>query len=327
MRRTLSTALLCAVFASPALTGAAALFTDNFNTLASAANYSTVSTDATSSFSTFAYNYAALGIPSAPSSGDASTLGLRLDANFSAPNAAEAITLFTNGSYSGDYSVTFDAWLNVNGPFPDGGAGSTNFLVGGVGSNGSVANFAGNSGNGGWFAVDGENGNGIDYRWYKDNVLQSGTTGQYAAGNTDADRNGLDPYYSSLGNINVSNLPVQGASNGGPAQQNGTSFAGSFGMAWHKVRLDVDADGGTGGAASLKWTVDNLVIGTLDAGANGSFSAAGKVAIGYYDPTNNGSDLPTHSFALFDNLEITPEPTTALLAAIGLAFLGACRRR
>src|SRR5262245_24611938 len=118
MRRTLGTALLCAVFASPALTGNAALFTDNFNTDSSLANYTTVTTDATSSFATSGYNYSVLGIPSPPGAPDAQTRGLRLDANFSAPNAAEAITLFTNGSYSGDYTVTFDAWINVNGPFP-----------------------------------------------------------------------------------------------------------------------------------------------------------------------------------------------------------------
>jgi hypothetical protein len=305
----------------------AALFTDSFNTVASAANYSSVASDGTSSFATYAYNYALLGIPSAPSSGDSSTLGLRLDANFSAPNAAEAITLFTNASYSGDYSVTFDAWINVNGPFPDGGSGSTNYLTAGVGSDGTTNNFVANTGKGGWLAVNGENGSGIDYRWYKDATLQGVATAQYAAGTAADARNGLNAYYSSLGSVNVSNLPVQGANNGGPAQQNGTSFAGSFGMAWHKVRLDVDADGGTGGAASLKWTVDNLVIGTLDAGANGVFGANGKVALGYSDPTTNGSDLPTHSFALIDNLVIVPEPTSALLGVFGLALVASVRHR
>jgi hypothetical protein len=330
MRYTLGTALLWAVFASPALTGNAALFTDSFNSAGSAANYVAISTDAPSSFPTFAYDYSAMGIPSPAGSPDSLRLGLKLDANFSAPNAAEAITMATIASYSGDYTVSFDAWLNVNGPFPDGGSGSTNFLTAGVGHNGTSNNnavTAGSTGNGGWIAVDGENGNGIDYRWYKDGTLQGVATAQYAAGTASNARNGLHGYYDQFGSVNVSNLPVQGANNGGPAQQNGTSFAGSFGMAWHKVRLDVKATGGTGGAAAVHWFIDNLHIGTLDAGANGSYSASGKVTLGYSDPTTNGSDLPTHSFALIDNLEITPEPTSALLTAIGLAFVSICRRR
>jgi hypothetical protein len=99
-------------------------------------------------------------------------------------------------------------------------------------------------------------------------------------------------------------------------------------MDWHKVRLIVDADGGTAGAASVQWWVDDLLIGTLDAGANGAFSSSGRVALGYSDPTANGSDLPTHSFALIDNLRIAvPEPATLLLSMIGLFGLAGLRRR
>ena len=321
----------CALTAlAPSAAASAALFSDDFNSAGSAANYVAVSTDATSSFPTYAYNYfTAMGIPSAPNSGDASTLGLRLDANFSSPNAAEGLTLHTNASFSGDYVVEFDAWLNVNGPFPDGGSGSTNYLSGGVGGDGTTNNFVANTGKGGWFAVNGENGSGIDYRWYKDALLQGVTTAQYAAGTAANARNGLNGYYDSLGSVNVSNLPVQGANNGGPAQQNGTSFAGSFGMAWHEVKLEVDADGGTGGAASMKWYVDSLLIGTLDAGANGAFAATGRVTLGYSDPTSNGSDNPPLSFALIDNLRVTavPEPGTAGLALAPLLALLGWRKR
>src|SRR4051794_26236566 len=95
-----------------------AALTDDFSTAASAANYVAVTTDATSSFATYAYNYSAMGIPPAPHTTNGSTLGLRLDANFAAPNAAEAITLHTVQSFTGHYVVSFDAWLNVNGPFP-----------------------------------------------------------------------------------------------------------------------------------------------------------------------------------------------------------------
>ena len=244
-----------------------------------------------------------------------------MDANFSAPNAAEAITVYTLAQYSGDYVVKFDGWINVNGPFPDGGSGSTNYLTAGVGSNGTTNNFVANTGSGGWTAVNGENGSGIDYRLYKDATLQGVATNQYAAGNAANARNGLNGYYDQFGSVDVSNFPVQGANNGGPAQQNGTSFAGSFGMDWHEVTLVVDADGGTAGAASVKWFIDDLLIGTLDAGANGAFTSNGRVAFGYSDPTSNGSDNPPYSFAMIDNLRIVPEPTALLLWAIGFSAL------
>src|SRR5262245_14928997 len=112
-------AAMAGAFAAPlmaaALTAAdaaaAPLLSDNFSTGASSANYAVVTTDATSSFATFGYDYSVMGIPSAPNSGDSSTRGLKLDANFSAPNAAEGVTLHTLASFSGDYHVKFDGWL------------------------------------------------------------------------------------------------------------------------------------------------------------------------------------------------------------------------
>jgi hypothetical protein len=303
-------ALLFAAAGLPSVSVAAPIFSDNFNTAASLGNYTIITPDATSSYATSGYDYSTFGIPSAPHSGDSSTLGLRLDANNSgAPNAAEAITLATNAQYSDSYVVTFDAWINVNGPFPDGGSGSTNYLTAGVGSNGTTNNFVANTGSGTWTAVNGENGSGNDYRLYKDGTLQAAGP-QYAAGT----RNGTDAYYGQFGNINITNFPVQGSANGGPAQQNGTSGTGTFGMAWHQVRLEV-----AGGVMS--WTIDNLPIGALTP------VSAGRVAIGYSDPTANASDLPNYSFALIDNLVIVPEPATLTLCMAGLFALGLMRRR
>jgi hypothetical protein len=312
--------------AMPVLSQAAPLFLDNFNSAGSAASYSTITPDAVNSTAQFGYDYSALGIPSAPNSGDSSTKGLRLNANVAA-NSAQAVNVATLASYSGNYTVLFDAWINVNGPFPAGGDGSTNYLTAGVGSDGTTSNFVANTGSGGWTAVNGENGSGVDYRFYKDASLQGVATAQYAAGTASNARNGENGYYNQFGGYDISNYPVQGANNGGPAQQNGISDVGSFGMAWHRVMLDVNATGGTGGAASMKWYIDNLLIGTLDAGANGSFSSNGRVNLGYSDPTANTSDLPSHSFALIDNLVIVPEPSTILLYVMGVLSLGIFRRR
>jgi hypothetical protein len=249
-----------------------------------------------------------------------------LNANVAA-GVAQAVNVATLASYSGKYVVQFDAWINVNGPFPDGGTGSTNYLTAGVGHNGTTNNFVANTGNGPWTAVNGENGSGIDYRLYKDATLQGVAGGQYAAGTAANARNGLNGYYNQFGGVNVSNMPVQGANNGGPAQQNGTSFQGAFGMQWHRVTLLADSTGGTGGNPSLTWYIDNLRIGTLDAGGTaGAFSVNGKVNLGYSDPSSNTSDLPTHSFVLIDNLEIVPEPATLTMCVLALVAMCGFRR-
>lgn len=311
----------------------AALFSDDFDTLDSAANYVAVSSDPTSSFATFAYDYSVMGIPPAPNSGG-STIGVKLDANLEAPGTAESLTLHTVASYTGSYQVKFDAFINVVGPFPEGGGGSTNYLTAGVGGDGTSLNRVTATGVGGWTAVNGDNGNGVDYRLMKDSALQGTDTGQYAAPDNpdiagDQIRNGeQNPYYHQWGGVDVSNFPVQGANVGGFPSQSGTSYLGGFGMEWHEVELIVIADGGTGGAPAMSWFIDGLRIGTLDAGITEAFSANGRVTLGYSDPSNNNAANPSLSFALIDNLEITaiPEPSTiALLCSV--ALLGVTRRR
>jgi hypothetical protein len=306
---------------------AAPIFTDNFNSAASSASYTTISPDLANAFPTYGYDYSVMGIPSAPNSGDGSTRGLKLDANVAA-GSAQAVNVVTNAAYSGKYIVQFDGWINANGPFPDGGSGSTNYLTAGIGSDGTTSNFVANTGKGAWTAVNGENGSGTDYRLYKDATLQGVAGDQYAAGTAANARNGLNGYYDQFGNVDVSNFPVQGVNNGGPAQQNGTSFKGAFGMQWHRVTIIGDSTGGTGGAAAMTWYIDNLRIGTLDAGgAAGAFSVDGKLNLGYSDPTANTSDNPPLTFALIDNLVIVPEPATLSLWLVGLCALGLFRRR
>ncbi|MBX3426789.1 MAG: PEP-CTERM sorting domain-containing protein [Pirellulales bacterium] len=323
MKRTAFLTLGVAAALAVKMAAAAPLYTDDFNTAASAANYNLVQfgTNAVS----FAYDYSVMGIPPAPNTTDASTLGVKFESNHIQPAAAAAVTLHTNQSFSGSYKVKFDAWINANGPFPGGGTGSTEFLTAGVGGDGTTVNRSGATGSGGWTAVDGEGGSGVDYRLLRGAALQglasAGTT--YAAGSQAAS----NAYYLPLNpsGVDVSLLPVQGAGNGGPAQQTGTTIAGTFGFAWHQVELAVDETGGTGGAALLTWKIDGLLIGTMDAGAGTAFSTNGRVTIGYTDPFASFSDNPLLSFGLIDNLVVVPEPTSLGLA--GLAALAALRIR
>lgn len=331
---------LAALFVSKMLAAsasAAIVFSDDFNLGSSSANYNAAQLG--QNLATFAYDYSERGI-AAPVVGQADTLGLKLESNMTQA-ALSSITLHTVQQFTGAYSVKFNAWMNVNGPLPDGGAGSTEFFTAGVGGNGTSVNFGGSgaTGSGGWTAVDGEGGSGIDYRLYKGATLQAPSSGQYAAGTVDSptasnSRNANDPYYAQFGGVDVAALPVQGANNvptlGSFVDQTGTSRVGTFGFEWHEVELLVDPTGGTAGAASMTWIIDGLEIGALDAGIGASFSTDGSVTLGYYDPFSGVSGNAAVSFAVIDNLVVTqiPEPTTfALLGMTGVALAAASRRR
>jgi hypothetical protein len=316
---------------------------DDFNTVGSSANYVVTSSSADTAV-TFGYDYGAFGIPSAPNSTDSSTIGVKMEANIALPTSIEAVTLHSVQSFSGKYTVQYDAWVNANGPFPGGGAGSTEYITFGIGSDGATVNrhnFSAGSpsgiGSGAWFAASGEGQSSqVDYNAMKGATFQLPATGQYAAGNTTGAggaRDNSNAYYTPIlpTGVDTSLLPYQGASIPvtGFAQQNGVTQAGIFGFKWHEVLIEVDSTGGTGGAGSAKWYIDGLLIATLDAGANGSFSTSGSVNFGYLDPFTSVSNNAALSFGLIDNLVVTviPEPTTVVLSALGVLGLVAARRR
>lgn len=337
--RILAVALAGTIAAMAANASAAVLFSDAYDDAGSSGNYDTVTSDAASSYATYGWDYLAnMGIPSAPRTTDGSTTGLKIVANDSVGTAAiEAITLHTKNSFSGDYVVTFDAWLNVNGPFPLGGSGSTKFLTAGVGGNGttnnqliSSATNPATSGVGGWSAVDGDNGNGADYRFYKGTTQQAPASNQFAAGNAANARNGeTNPYYAGLGNVYVPDLPVQGGvgnQDGDPDEDGypfGYTMPGAFGMKWQRVTLKVDVDGGTLGGPKVEWYISGKLIGTFQDG----FTSDGRVTLGYVDYTSNFADAPQYNFALIDNLQVVPEPSSVALASLTALGLLAARRR
>jgi hypothetical protein len=301
------------------------LFFDNFNTAASASNYNRV--DFNNNDVIFGWDYSLMGIPVAPGTTDGSTRGVRFASNMTAPGAAAAVTLHTLQSFSGNYIVRFDMWINANGPFPAGGTGSTEFVTAGIGGDGTTVNRTGATGSGGWTGVDGEGGSGIDYRLFRGSALEGVANGAYAAGTTTDARSAVNAYYAQFGNINVGDLPVQGANQfGGYAQQNGVVKTGAAGFAWRQVEIHVDQTGGVGGVPSMSWFIDGLRIGTLDTSI-GAFSTTGRVTIGYMDPFASVSDNPDLSFGVIDNLTVVPEPATMLLLGAGAAYMMRRRRK
>src|ERR1035438_7871094 len=106
-------ALPAALF--PAISSAQILYGDPFNSAADAANYNvfiTAGATGPSSDATFAYDYSALGIPSAPHTTDSTTLGLRLRVDSlqnSVGTVVGAISIATKGlALPSQYKVSAD---------------------------------------------------------------------------------------------------------------------------------------------------------------------------------------------------------------------------
>lgn len=259
----------------------------------------------------FAFNYGALGIPEAPGSTTGGTTGVRMFANNPAPGTTSrtsAVQIIPTGLgrllTDTDYRVTFDIWMNVNGPLPGGGTGSTEAFMAGVGWNGMIPIEAG-VGNGTYFTLTGEGGATADVRSFTND-------GFNAPGINVASTSLEDAYYAKIlpGGVDVAALAVQG----GQDNQTGVTRQGQMAFTWHQGRMDVIGD-------SVSFYLDDLLIaGDADA------ERFGNIMLGYADYFASESDAPQWSFGLFDNLRVVviPEPaagTLAAWAALSLLFV------
>lgn len=288
-----STSLLCGIAMALPVASASAQFVDGFDSATSAAAWNVQSTADTGI--TFGWDYSTLGIPEARLG--MGTTGVRMAANISA-GAASGLSMTPIGVVlPTNYTATFDLWVNVNGPFPGGGTGSTEFATFGIGANGTQVQWSGAAGH--TFAGTGEGGSSTDYRFYG--------TGTLAAG-----ANNTDVYYTTA-------FPGQTApalQQANYAQQNELPLQdGTLGFAWREVELQV-----TGSTAT--WTVDGTLLATVT-----DFNGSGDVFLGYYDAFSSLSDNADLSFAVYDNFQVIPEPSTyALFAGLGILGLAVWRR-
>jgi hypothetical protein len=338
-RFVLLSAAAATVFALPTMSSAAINYTNDFNSPAELANW-TVNNAPTANASLqsaeFGYDYGVFGIPAAP--GGVDTLGLRLRANIPG-GAASPVTSRPAGVTSGlsvsptgqnfgaTYQATFYAWANFNGaPNASGLAdnanseGGTNNLMFGIGTSGTVPLVVGNTGlvtNGAMdaigFATSGDGGITNDYRVYPTSgTISAAGSGVYAANST-ANTNA---YYTNIFPSTSAPIVQQALSTaeyGGDASntQAGSTQAGAFGFAWHKVVLTKDGP-------IVSWDVDGWRLATID---TTSLTLGGaNIAFGVSDVNTTTTRHPSLLFGLIDNLTVTdtvPEP-----ASLGLLMLG-----
>ena len=270
---------------------------DNFDAN-SAANW-LVNRSSTDCRATFNYNYAANGIPPAPNSTNNTTRGVKLEANVSLGTAA-AINISPVGqSFSGDYRLRFDLWLNQNGPFPDGGNGSTQHGTAGVDTSGTSVHWtgSGSTADGYWFAVDGEGGASDtsstamnDFGAFSDTTYYSAGSGVYAAGTASNSRGNGNSYYAGTF---PGGQTAPAAQQSAYSQQTGSLAVGTIGFAWRDVIITKTGD-------TVEWSIDGLKIATI----SGAAFASSNIFVGLWDSFDSLSDNTNLSFAVFDNVRV-----------------------
>jgi GH25 family lysozyme M1 (1,4-beta-N-acetylmuramidase) len=274
----------------------AVVFSDNFDAN-TAANWN-VNKSSTDTAVAFNFDYSTLGIPAAPHSTNGNTHGVQFKANLAASAVAALSISPKSQSFSDDYRLHFDGWINVNGPFPAGGGGSTEFLTAGIGTAGNRTEWTGSdsTADGFYFSADGDGGvNGAtttigDYNAYANTTLLSLVSGDYFAGTDSVARDNFHFYYTTALSTGRAAPLLQQANY---PQQTGRLNNGAFGFAWHDII--VSRRGNT-----VDWIVDGIRMAAI---SNATLTAS-NVFVGFWDPFSSLSDNNALSFGLVDNLRV-----------------------
>jgi hypothetical protein len=321
---------------------AAVLFSDDFN-VNSSANWTVnvAPTGSTTQSAQFAFDYSAFGIPAAPGSSD--TLGLRLRANVPADTTrpagvASGLSVSPTGQNFGtSYHLSFYAWSNFNGAANASGLadngnseGGTNNIMMAVGTSGTVPLVVGNTGlvtngamDGIGFATTGDGGITNDNRIYPKSGTFTPAGANYTAGSTA----NTAAYYQAVFGTHTAPavqlaLSTAEFNDGANNTQAGSTQAGAFGFAWHKVDIIKDNN-------IVTWMVDGFNMANLDATSLGALGG-NDFALGVSDVNGSTTRHPSLLFTVFDNVQVTdvvPEPASAGLLITGLATGLVSRRR
>lgn len=270
----------------------------------------------------FFFDYSTVGIPSAPNSSGGTTIGLKLEANYSGSTFGGISVSPMGQSFSGDYRVTFDLWENFVGPAPGGGSGSTQITGGGMGTAGTTPQWSGGTIESIFFGSTGDGGSSIDYRAYS-SVGNAGASGAYPSGSSvyaapAGAVNNSDAYYAALGG----NTPPA-AQTTLYSQQTGTTAGGAPAFAWHAAVVEKIGN-------NVSYSLDGLLIATVDAST--VTLGGGNILFNQYDINASSSTDPNVrnlEFGLVDNVLVAqiPEPGTCAVAALGVIGLLLARRR
>ncbi len=264
-------------------------------------------------YSNFTVGSTSFSIPESPRMipGSDPTRGILIRANSDDATPREAAVNIIAGNvpitFTGNYRVSFDAYMNV--PILDDGmggvtlpGGSTEQLLWGVGTGDFIveARNTRNSGTlGTWGWLDNENGYGTEDAAIFENGTELADLG---------DTQGLEaiPFNAAFEAPIVPDAPNNAAGN-----------------QW--VEVDVDVVNGNVSVYFKGPTAAQRVLFFSEASA----ATEGAVMLGYEDPFSSITTEPDGMWGLFDNFVVTqiPEPSSALLGLFGLGWTLLARRK
>lgn len=349
MRNACRALLIAAVTAMGSLAAhGQVLYSDTFNTAASAANYNVYqtlnSTGGNTSSAVFGYDYSSLGIPAAPANGltDLGTgqTALRVQSDDTTATSSTyiigAVGVVTKGlTLPSQYTVSVEVWSNYVGGTTIADTAGSNSSTGpiiGVGTAGTGVDYAVSNSSGTTGVIPGQGGIVVDavrdatsgggtYRAYANgsNLGNPPPTGVYTAGNdsTASMYNTTDDgsYYASF----MPSVSAPTAESTAASTQTGSTPAGVFGFAWHNETLQQ-----TG--TSVIWSIDGHVVATVPDSDASATAGGSQIEFGDQD-SNTGTGPTTYNFDLFENLVVTPEPASLSMLGLGALSLLARRRK
>jgi hypothetical protein len=231
-------------------------------------------------------------IPPAPNSAGGTTKGLKLTVNKNDSVAETAgVSVYPQGqSFSGNYALRFDMWLNYNGP-SFGGTGSTEFGTFGINHGGDKVTWdlaALTDSDGLWFAVAGEGGASRDYRAYE------GTPGgpPLELRGLDAaflDRNADGTTEFEVNPTHAATFPLKAMFPWPPFET-----PGAPGKQWVQVEV-AQRDG------NLAWKMNGFVIAERP---NTSAFASGNIMLGAMDVFSSIASPKEDNYIIFDNVRV-----------------------
>ena len=249
-------------------------------------------------------NFEEFTVPAAPGS-VGTTRGVKITVNNGDDFASRfAVNLYPKGqSFSGDYVLSFDVWMNYNGP-AEGGSGSTEHAIFGINHTGRNVNWfsfganftdpsvpnalppgvGASASDGRWFTMTGEGGAAIDMR----SVVGTGdgppeNLPGAEGGFFDRDGDG-SPDNSDQHRWIATVFP-----------QPKFETSGAPGKRW--VHVEVSQINNV-----ISWKVDNLMITTYT-NTTGQWTS-GNVMIGYMDIFNSIADPAEDNWVIFDNVKV-----------------------
>lgn len=247
-------------------------------------------------------------IPPAPNGGGG---GVKLWVNKDDTESAAAVSIYPKEkTFSGNYALKFDMWLNYNGG-AGGGLGSTEFATFGINHVGDKVNWENGNfpSDGAWFAVTGESGAAGDYRSY---VGDGGTSALKSGGELGGflDRNGDGIFEDEVIGDEPDTFPFFQL-----FPQSLFETRGMPGKQW--VEVEVRQRTNETGGHVVTWLMNNYVIAEHQNGEAVGMTA-GNIMLGTMDIFASIATPKEDNYVIYDNVRVVDLTGTPPLPVVSV---------